>query len=765
MLLKGLLFLSGVVICARLPLLPAFSFSLALPLVAGLGWRYRYFCYPACLICGFLWTLFSAHLLLQHELLPQDEGKTLYAEGLVASLPETNDRSARFNFRIENLYRNGQATESNPGKVRLSWYQGHQPVKPGERWRLKIRLKRPHGFMNPGGFDYEAWLFQNRLRATGYVVDSRDNVKLADANGFNLNAIRLVIKNKIQEIIDADSLAGFIPALAIGDRSGISDAQWRVLTATGTNHLIAISGLHIGLIASLAYLLVLKIWTWSLGPFVNVPASRIASAGAMFAALIYALLAGFSLPTQRALIMLCVYFSMKLYGRGIIPGDALGIAIIAVLIIDPFAPLSAGFWLSFTAVAVIIYGVSHRVHHQRHWWWQWGRVQYVVSLGLLPALAFYYQQIPVFSIFANMLAVPWVSFIVIPLILSGCGLLFIHSALAKLLLELSLLSLHGLWSVLDFFMLWQIHLIPVIQPEIMTMTLAAIGVLILLLPAGITARWLGLIWLMPLFFPIEQEPPFGDVAMTVLDVGQGLSIVVQTENHSLLYDVGPGYASGFNTGEAVVLPFLRASGIASVDLLVQSHGDNDHIGGLKGIIDEIPIMGVISSVPERIPRGPVRDCHDGQSWQWDGVRFDVLHPAIDTSLSGNNRSCVLRISARNLTLLLTGDIEKSAERRLIKRHDNRLKSNILIAPHHGSRTSSTRGFIEAVSPDIVIFPVGYRNRFKLPNQDIITRYKSHKAKMLTTAKSGAIRVTIKGTEIEVMEHRKKNRRFWHTASL
>ncbi len=777
MLIKGLLFLSGVIICTHLPVLPGFWFSLGLPPVIYLGWKYRRLSYPGFVLCGFLWTLLHAHLLLQRELLPQDEGKTLYAEGVVISLPETNAESVRFNFRVDDLRRQGQRVESDPGKVRLSWYKGRQPLQPGEKWKLKVRLKRPHGFMNPGGFDYEAWLFQNRLRATGYVVDDPDNIRVSDSNGvevsgFNLNSLRFVIKNKIQEAVpSAAPLAGFIPALAIGDRSGLSDAQWEVLTATGTNHLIAISGLHIGLIAGLAYLVILKVWGFTFATIIHVPATRIAAAGALLAALIYALLAGFSLPTQRALVMLSVYFGMKLYDRTILSSDVLGIAVIAVLLFDPFAPMAVSFWLSFVAVAVILYGVSYRVHQGRSWWRQWSRVQYVVSLGLLPALAFYYQQIPIFSLFANMLAVPWVSFIVIPLVLGGCGLLFVHSGVAAFMLKAALLSLHGLWWILDFFMGWEVHLLPVIRPETLAMTVISAGVLILLLPAGITARWLGLLWLLPLFFPHKPGPSFGQVEMTVLDVGQGLAAVVRTENHNLLYDTGPAYPSGFNTGDAVILPFMRSSGITALDLIVQSHGDNDHIGGLRAIIDEMPITRIISSVPDQIPHKQTQACHDGQSWHWDGVYFRVLHPEADTDLTGNNRSCVLRISTRDVTLLLTGDVEDAAERRLVKRYrkkeadsryDTGLKSDVLVAPHHGSRTSSTPAFVKAVSPDIVILPVGYRNRFKLPNQDIIFRYQDHEAKLLSTAKSGAIRVNASAAGIEVTSYREKNHRFWHT---
>ena len=763
MFFKGLLFLTGVIICTRLPALPHFWFAFGLPPVLYLSWRYGWCRFPGLVAAGFLWALLNAHLLLHHELLPRDEGKSLYAEGMVISLPETNAQSVRFNFRIDRLTHKGQPVESNPGRVRLSWYKGHQPLQPGETWRLRIRLKRPHGYMNPGGFDYESWLFQNRLRATGYVVDDQNNTRLHEAARLNPDFLRFVIRNKIREVFPTNTLAGFIPALAIGDRSGLSDAQWQVLTATGTNHLIAISGLHIGLVAGLVYLLMLPVWgslrLFMPAPVGNIPAIRLAAAGAMFAALVYALLAGFSLPTQRALVMVWVYFGMKLCDRTIVSFDVLGIALFAVLIIDPFAPMSASFWLSFCAVAVILYGIGYRVQPRLHRLQEWGRVQYVVSMGLLPALALYYQQIPIFSLFANLFAVPWVSFIVIPLVLGGCMLLFIQ---VDLLLELALASLHVFWWTLNLFTAWEFQLLPVVRPGLMTMIVISAGILILLLPRGITSRWLGLIWLAPLFFPCKPGPSFGEVSMTVLDVGQGLAVVVSTQKHNLLYDAGPAYPSGFNTGAAVVLPFLRSSGINTLDLVVQSHGDNDHIGGLKGLVGDIPISRVISSVPDLIPHQQVRDCLDGQSWYWDGVYFQVLHPADAMNLSANDRSCVVRISAHNLTLLLSGDIEGGAERSLVQRHGAGLRSDVLVVPHHGSKTSSTRNFIRAVSPDIAIFPVGYRNRFNLPNQDIISRYREYGTRLLSTAEGGAIRIRASQSGPEVTTHREKQRRFWHT---
>lgn len=766
MLVNGLLFLGGIAGCAALPALPGPWWALGLAPLAYLAWRRRGWRCPALFACGFCWALLNAHLVLRHQLLPQDEGRTLYAEGRIISLPQVKDAACRFNFQLERLQYRGQDVKSNPGRVRLGWYRNCRLPQPGERWRLKIRMKRPYGFMNPGGFDYESWLFQHRLRATGYVVNDAGNARLAAASLWSVDALRFAIKNKIRETASDNPLAGFIPALAIGDRDGISAAQWQVLTATGTNHLVAISGLHIGLVAGLAYLLFLKAWNWTLAPLVAVAAPRLAAVVAMAAAFGYALLAGFSLPTQRALIMLCVYFTMQLRDRRPRPGNVLGLALLAVLLFDPFASLAPGFWLSFAAVASILYSVAWRPQrgNRRR---QWGRVQYVVSLGLAPALAFYYQQLPVFSVAANLLAVPWVSFTVVPLALAGSGLLFVHEGAAGLLLEPALWSLDVFWRFLQLFMVEGVHSLPVPRPGAAALAAAAAGVLLLLLPAGAAPRRLGLVWLLPMFLPHQSQLPPGQFSLVALDVGQGLAVVVRTARHTLLYDSGPSFPSGFNAGAAVVTPFLRSAGVAGIDMLVQSHGDNDHSGGLAGVIDAVPIEQIISSAPERAPPGRAQYCRAGQSWRWDGVRFDVLHPVPeeDLGLDSNNGSCVLRVSGRDYTLLLPGDIERTAERRLLERYGAAgLRAQVLVAPHHGSATSSTPGFIAAVAPDIVVFPVGYRNRFKLPDQAVAARYRQRRAKLLSTAEDGAIEIVAAAAGLEITRYRKERRSFRHTVA-
>lgn len=834
MLFKGLSFLLGVVACFRFPVLPPVWVVAGLPVVVWVGWRYRSGKFPLWLLTwllgGLLWALLNAHLLLQRELLPGDEGKSLFVEGVVTSLPQADARALRFNFRIDRMDHYGRPIISDPGLVRLSWYDQAQPLRPGARWRLKVRLKRPHGYMNPGGFDYEGWLFQNRLRATGYVVASADNMRLRPAGRFSPAALRYHLRERLQQALGSDPLAGLVPALAVGDRSGLSSAQWDTLSATGTNHLIAISGLHIGLVAGLVYLLMLKCWGglqafttglsgWARGRMPDrmldripgrlldqmlgrmpgrvisqTPAIRVAAICAMLAALGYALLAGFALPTQRALIMLWVYFGMKLCNRTAPLGEVLGLALLAALILDPFAAMAASFWLSFGAVAVIFYGIGYRVHLSQRRLREWGRVQYIVTLGLIPALAWYYQQLPVFSLPANLFAVPWVSFIVIPLVLGGCLLLL---AGADWLLQLALLSLHVLWRALEFIAAWDFRLLPVAQPDLLTLAVIGIGVLILLLPRGSAPRWLGLVWLAPLFFPAKPGPGFGAVELHVLDVGQGLAAVVRTQNHNLLYDTGPAFPSGFTTGAAVVVPFLRSVGVGALDLLVQSHGDNDHIGGLPAVLEAVPVAQIISSVPEMIPPAQVRPpaggarigpdsmalraqptarqapalpfladtrvthCRDGQTWRWDGVEFRVLHPPQAMDMSANDRSCVLQVRAGQHTLLLSGDIEQRAEQDLLQRHGAALQADVLVVPHHGSSTSSTPGFVATVAPTIAIFPAGYRNRFGQPHQEVLTRYRERGVALFSTAAGGAIRVKVDVTGITASAHREAQRRFWH----
>ncbi len=459
--------------------------------------------------------------------------------------------------------------------------------------------------------------------------------------------------------------------------------------------------------------------------------------------------------------MLGVLMTLSIFNRRTGAAHLMAAALLAVLIIDPFAPMSPGFWLSFAAIAVIAFGMAGRVGG-RGLWWRWGRIQYLVALGLAPLLTLWFNQVPLLGIAANSIAVPWISLLTVPLVLGGVILLMVSETAGRLLLELGAGTLDLIWSLLAGIAGLKFTVLPVASPALPVLAAALIGVLLLLAPRGIPGRWVGMVWMLPLFFSATQWGRAGDFRLTLLDVGQGLAAVVQTREHTLVYDTGPRYSDSFNAGSGVVLPYLRHAGITGIDLLIQSHGDMDHIGGLNDILAGIPVAGILTSVPQHIDHPGVVPCRAGQRWRWDGVLFEMLHPRPGSRLRGNNRSCVLRVSRPGQALLLTGDIEEAAEKELVAGHGGALASQVLVAPHHGSRTSSSPALLEQVRPAMVLFPVGYRNRFGFPKQDIINRYRERGVSILDTARSGAIEVRFTGKDSRTIQYRRKLRRFWHT---
>jgi competence protein ComEC len=397
-----------------------------------------------------------------------------------------------------------------------------------------------------------------------------------------------------------------------------------------------------------------------------------------------------------------------------------------------------------------------------NFWWRWGRAQYLVAIGLLPILILWFGQYSVTGFLANLIAIPWTSFTVIPLVLSGTVLVKLIEPLGHLCLQLAVSALGMLWPFLEWlagmdYAVWQLASV-----SAWALVAALIGIMILLQPAGLPARWIGLVWLLPLVFPLKHSPTENELWFTLLDVGQGLSAVVQTSKHILVYDTGARFSEEFNAGSAVVVPYLRQAQVRHIDKLILSHGDNDHIGGTRDVLAAFPHTEILTSVPDKISHHAMRECRTGQSWQWDGVEFRILNPSEMDRFAGNNRSCVLRISTDGHTILLTGDIEKQVENQLIKKYSDELAAQILVAPHHGSKSSSTAGFINKVSPEMVLFPVGYRNRFKFPNQDIIERYENRRINMYDSARHGAVMIQINQAGVSVISHRQTARRFWHT---
>lgn len=706
---------------------------------------------------GFLYALAYAHSLLLHEFPAALEGKSLTVVGEVVSLPEHLPKRSRFDFRIDQL-ESPTAGIKLPQRVRISWYQPRTVVNAGDRWRLRLRLKRPHGFFNRGGFDYEGWLFQRGIQATGYVRDSRANRRLAAA-GVGLQPLRAELRDRIQTILGDGRAAALVIALAIGDRGGLDAADWRVLRASGTSHLLAISGLHIGLIAALLFFPARALWSLFTAATRFIPAQRAAVVLALSGASVYAMLAGFSIPTRRALVMLAVVTIAVFCRRHLWLTDGLLIALLAVVLLDPFAVLAAGFWLSFLAVAVIAWGVGGR-EPQTGIWVRYGRVQCLIALGLLPVLLYWFQEYPLLGALANLVAVPWVSLAVVPLVLSGMLVLIAWPVAGAWLLWLAARALDGLWWWLELLVNSDLAVLARPQPMFLFLLAGLFGAALLLLPRAVPARWIGLLWLLPLFWPAVPRPDTGEYRLAVLDVGQGLAVTVETRNHVLVYDTGARFSDRFDAGSAVVVPYLRYRGHASIDTLIVSHGDNDHRGGLSAILAVLPVDTLVSSVPREMPAG-TRGCRRGQHWNWDGVVFEMLHPTRVVGTSANDQSCVLRITGKGGTALLPGDISDGVEQALVRHPAVTLRADVLVAPHHGSRSSSTLRFIEAVAPDYTVFSTGYRNRYDFPNSDIIERYRHQGATLYNTATAGAVEFRFHDEGIRVESVRRTERRFWN----
>ena len=760
------IFLTGIIVFQQLAYLPDSIWGLFLVFTIPLLVYVPVLRLPLIFISGFLWALIYASGILSTGPSPQIENQDITVAGIISAIPEQREESVRFQFDVQDMYRQG-SNMPDPGqklgRILLNWYTDAPRLEAGDKWHLKVRLKRPHGFMNPGGFDYEGWLFQRRIRATGYVrEDPANRLLAAESTSMPLQRLRQYLSEAIKGQLSGSQYAGILSALAIGEVQGITPRQWEILTRTGTNHLISISGLHISMVSGMVFFLIRWCWSRSSRLVQRWPAPKAAALAGLVAAICYAALAGFSIPTQRSLIMIAVVMVSILMQRHRSLTNTLLVALLFVLLLDPLAVMSAGFWLSFVSVAVILFGMSRRLGINSVWW-KWGRVHILIAVGLLPLMIVMFQRVPVLSPLANFVAVPWVGFLVVPLVLLGTALLMAVPAPGSFMLELASMALAGVWPVLegisDLELAQWTHHVPVTW----TLVPAIVGTLLLIMPRGVPARWLGLIWLLPVFVFTPARPAQGEVWFTLLDVGQGLASVVQTRNHVLVYDTGPKFNEQFDAGKAVITPYFRFQGLTRIDTLVIGHGDSDHIGGADSIADEFMIEHVISSVPQVITWTKATPCNTGQQWQWDGVDFRMLHPPPQGRYDDNNGSCVLRITNQGGSILLTGDIEKRAERQLIEQQRELLPSRILVAPHHGSKTSSTPEFINAVRPEYVLFPVGYKNRFGFPKEDVINRYQSMDAKLYNSAEHGAIsfRLDAGGNILPPATFRQDNRRYWH----
>lgn len=782
-------FLFGILLLQQFSSLPGIPWCWALISIFSLPFLPRHFPFIQHFILlilftmGFLWALLHAHWVLDIALPDELQGQDILVTGVVASIPLEDDRKRRFEFDIETMEYNKKklTSPSSIGKVRLSWfdkresrsknpYKNKIKLKAGQRWQFWLRLKQPHGFMNPGSFDYEGWLYQKKIRATGYVRINAKKQQFAEkidgnANGYSMLVLRQYLYDTLTSITAKNNFGGILVALALGERTGITQQQWQVFRATGTSHLVAISGLHIGLLAGFIFFITRRLWPYCGSAALNLASPRAAALSALVTAAFYAALSGFAVPAQRALIMISIVMFSIFRLHKVQSSKVLSFALLSVLLFDPAAVLSPGFWLSFAAVAIIGLAAFGRLNIDKSWR-TLGRLQWRISLALIPLLVFLFQQASLVSPLANLIAIPVVSFLVVPLVLFATFIVSAMPDLAALMYSLSDMILTALWWFLAYladtpFSEWYAS-----KPGILTLCLASLGFVLLLTPKGWPAKYFGVFLVIPLLWPNTHFPKQGYVEITLLDVGQGLAAVVQTKHHALVFDTGPKFSQSFDTGAAVVIPFIRQKSIKKLDMLILSHKDNDHRGGLGSIQREIEIVELLSSYGEKGSEA----CRAGHNWVWDGVLFEMLNPDGSSSYKNrNNTSCVLRVSAGNQSLLFSADIEIQAERQLVEHRYSQLKSTYLVAPHHGSKTSSSQTFLDAVNPDTILIPVGYKNRYRMPHPAVLKRYRDMHIPYIKTSQSGAISVLLGGLgdvgnvgHKNTSQYRKNNQRYWNS---
>ncbi|HFD12362.1 MAG TPA: DNA internalization-related competence protein ComEC/Rec2 [Crenotrichaceae bacterium] len=776
---RCILFVCGVCVFQLMPTLPdprwfVFMFFLS----AMLWWRKQ--SDPVFFLAGYCWAWLFAGWALNSRLPAELEGKTLSVSASIISIPQCHHQVCRFIADIQQLAqsqlvsssssRSGNTRSENTmdkRQVKLSWYYPPQDLQAGQNWLLTVRLKRPHGMMNPGGFDYEQWLFAHGIDATGYVRCKKDCRLLPETKHLNAKAISAWVQQqrhniylKLQNYLRNSPVAGLVVGMTVGIRDDITSRQWDILRNTGTTHLMAISGLHVGLVAGLAFWLARRTASWV--GIKRWSPHQIAAITAMLCATGYAMLAGLSLPTQRALIMLGIIFGSVLLQTSLRSMHLLAITAVIVVIVNPLAVLSAGFWLSFGAVAIISLMICGRNRGYGYWHATWS-VGWRVALGLSPLLLLFFGNVSLIAPVANLIAVPVVSILVVPVSLFGIVISGLSVQLAIAVFNFASLILSAVMWFLEQLSAFQFSTLSTPRPSVWAVLFGITGVLLLLLPKGVQARWLGFILLLPVFFPSIAKIDPGSAQVTVLDVGQGLSTVVETANHTLVFDTGIRLSPRFDMGSAVLLPYLRSRAIHHVDQLILSHTDSDHIGGAQILLDSLPVLQEFSSYPQHVPGKHVELCEPGKQWQWDGVDFIMLAPLLPYSPAENNNSCVIKISAGGDRVLLTGDIESRAENRLIDEYNHRLNSRVLIVPHHGSKTSSSAAFLDAVKPDLAIIAAGYRNQYGFPHRKIVKRYAKNKVSLLNTAYSGSISFVI-GTQDNqhtVTEYRHQSQRYWN----
>ncbi|WP_041523446.1 DNA internalization-related competence protein ComEC/Rec2 [Gilvimarinus agarilyticus] len=718
---------------------------------------------------GITWGSYTLHVLVDNQLPASLEGEDIALQGVITTPPQ------HFDGRVRLLLEPAPVVEARsplPQKIQISWYRPPgwaYSLGAGDTVAFTVRLKRPRSFVNPSGFDYKLWQLRRGVGAVGYVRQDKNNRLVAQGQSRGAGAALVAWLEHENPVNHA-----LISALLLGERSSLSEAQRRLLQVTGTSHLIAISGLHIGLAAALGYLLGLGLGKL-LAAVIPLRAHLLGFACAAFCAWSYSALAGFSLPTQRALAMLLMLYVSRLSARHCGGGVILMVAALVVCTLDPLSLRDAGFWLSFLAVAALILVYDGALAPVSRWQGVW-LPQLVVFIALLLPLGVFFGQVSLVSPLANVVAIPLISLLAVPLIFAAALVSWVNTSLAGGLLWLADRALDGLWWWLQWFARaqadygWPVSV--AWSPQPLTLGLVALSALGLLLPQALGLRSVSVACLlMALLLPRPQPP---ELAVTVMDVGQGLAVVVRAAEQTLVYDTGPHYSDSFDAGADIIAPWLQSQSVKRIDALVVSHAHADHAGGAAGLLSLLPSSRVYLGEPvSTIARDgwpQQRSCHTpddtgarAQSWRWGELEVNQISLPGQRGSEGNSASCVVLLRYRNQTLLLPGDLEQPMEPALIENLAaiGVTHLDVLIAPHHGSKSSSSAEFVAALTPRAVVFSAGFNNRHGHPHEKVLQRYREVGSDIFNTAYDGAVSFTSDASgNLQAQRLRREQRRPW-----